>query len=67
MRELVVASWNVHCGVDGWGRPFNVVDGCRAIDADVLVLEETWSADGKTSMAQEVGDALGYRVVDHVP
>ncbi|HUC35683.1 MAG TPA: endonuclease/exonuclease/phosphatase family protein [Acidimicrobiales bacterium] len=60
--HLVVASWNVHSGVDGWGRPFDVVAGCQSIDADVLVLQETWSAEGGESLARKVGEALGYRV-----
>lgn len=64
--EVVVASWNVHSGIDGWGRPFDVVEGCRSIDADVLVLQETWCADGATSIARLVGDALGYRVEESV-
>ena len=62
VAEIVVASWNIHSGVDGWGRPFDVVAGCRSIDADVLVLQETWSADGGFSMARRVGETLGYRV-----
>jgi len=60
--DIVVASWNVHSGVDGWGRPFDVVAGCRSIDADVLVLEETWTPDSGRALARQVADALGYRV-----
>ncbi len=41
--ELVVASFNVHMGVDGWGRPYDVVATCRRLDADVLVLQEAWT------------------------
>lgn len=64
--EVVVASWNVHSGIDGWGRPFDVVAGCRAMDADVIVLQETWSPDGEVSLARRTGDALGYRVEESV-
>jgi len=60
--DIVVASWNVHSGVDGWSRPFDVVEGCRSIDADVLILQETWSSDGGQSLARLVGESLGYRV-----
>jgi endonuclease/exonuclease/phosphatase family metal-dependent hydrolase len=45
--SVVVANFNVHAGVDGWGRPFDVVAACRSIDADVLVLEECWAPGGE--------------------
>jgi endonuclease/exonuclease/phosphatase family metal-dependent hydrolase len=62
---FVVGTFNVHAGVDGWGRPFDVVGACRAIDADVLVLEETWTPEGNPGVACAVGDALGYQVFEH--
>lgn len=62
MLELSVASFNVHAGVDGWGRPFDVVDACRRLDADVLVLQETWIPSTGPGLADEVAAALGYRV-----
>jgi endonuclease/exonuclease/phosphatase family metal-dependent hydrolase len=61
---LSVATFNVHAGVDGWGRPFDVVGACRAIDADVLVLEETWTPESGTGIAAAVGGALGYAVFE---
>ena len=63
---LVVANFNVHAGIDGWGRPFDVVAACRAIDADVLVLEETWTPHEGVGLAQQVAHAAGYRVVERV-
>jgi endonuclease/exonuclease/phosphatase family metal-dependent hydrolase len=62
MHGLVVASFNVHGGVDGFGRPFDVVGACRELDADVLVLQETWSPPSGVALAAQVGDALGYKV-----
>lgn len=62
MSSVVVASYNVHGGVDGFGRPFDVVDACRGLDADVLVLQESWSPDDAPSLARVVGEALGYQV-----
>jgi endonuclease/exonuclease/phosphatase family metal-dependent hydrolase len=62
VTEVVVASWNVHSGVDGWGRPFDVVGGCRALDADVLVLLETWHPDSGPSIGRQVAEDLGYHV-----
>jgi len=57
-----VASYNVHGGVDGWGRPYDAVEVCRRIDADVLVLQESWHPDGGTDLAHRVGESLGYAV-----
>jgi endonuclease/exonuclease/phosphatase family metal-dependent hydrolase len=62
VTEVVVASWNVHSGVDGWGRPFDVVGVCRVLDADVLVLLETWHPDGALSTGQEIAQCLGYKI-----
>ena len=64
MPRLVVASYNVHGGVDGWGRPFDVVDACRRLDADVLMLQESWSPDVGVSTAQDVARQLGYVAVE---
>lgn len=61
---LSVATFNVHAGVDGWGRRFDVVSACREIDADVLVLQETWTPEAGAGMAAAVGAALGYTVVE---
>ncbi len=59
-RSLSIASFNLHAGVDGWGRCFDVVEACRAIDADVLVLQETWTPEDAPGIADTVGEALGY-------
>jgi endonuclease/exonuclease/phosphatase family metal-dependent hydrolase len=63
---LTVANFNMHAGVDGWGRPFDPIAVCAGIDADVLVLEESWTndADGPGSgQAERIAAALGYQVV----
>src|ERR1035441_1932977 len=62
--EFVAASYNVHAGIDGWGRPHDVLGVCRRIDAGVLVLQESWRPEGAKSLAQEVADALGYQVTE---
>jgi endonuclease/exonuclease/phosphatase family metal-dependent hydrolase len=43
--SFTVATFNLHAGIDGWGRPFDPVAACRDLDADVLVLQETWTPD----------------------
>jgi endonuclease/exonuclease/phosphatase family metal-dependent hydrolase len=64
--ELTVASFNVH-----WGRgrrragcaPFDVVAVCRSLEADVVVLQESWAPDDGTAQHDEVAAALGHDVV----
>lgn len=58
----MLGTFNIHAGVDGWGRSFDTVAACRAIDADVLVLEETWSPEDGPGIAQQIADAMGYTV-----
>jgi endonuclease/exonuclease/phosphatase family metal-dependent hydrolase len=70
---LTVANFNMHCGMDGWGRPFDYLAACRSLEADVIVLEETWiplPGDGTDDPAgtakgqpQEIAADLGYQVV----
>ena len=42
---LRVATYNLHAGVDGWGRPTDVVGAAVALDADVLFLQESWRSE----------------------
>lgn len=63
-HAFTVATFNVHAGIDGWGRPYDVMPACRALDADVLVLEETWTGEGTRGIAGEVADAMGYSVFE---
>ena len=58
-----MATFNVHCGVDGWGRPYDVESACRLLDADVLVLQEAWTPREGPGMAHRLGEALGYDVI----
>ena len=63
-RELIVANFNLHAGVDGWGRPFDYIAAAKSIDADVLMLEEVFGAEGKASQAQQIAEELGYSVLE---
>lgn len=40
-----VVTCNLHAGVDGWGRATSVLETVRRLDADLLILPETWRAD----------------------
>ena len=61
MRSCTVASFNLH-----WGRrlrsneSYDVIDACRALDTDVVALQEVWRPDDGTSIAEDVAAALGY-------
>jgi endonuclease/exonuclease/phosphatase family metal-dependent hydrolase len=58
--DLVVASFNVHSGVDGWGRRFDVTGALASLDADVIILQESWTPDVGTGIADEASKQLGY-------
>ena len=45
--DVLVASFNVHAGIDGWGRPYDPLPGCLATDADVLLLVEAFLPDAQ--------------------
>lgn len=62
---LTVVNFNMHAGVDGWGRPFDAIAACETFKADVLVLQETWTNDAEgpgTGQAEQIASVLGYEV-----
>jgi len=61
---LSIANYNMHCGMDGWGRPFDYVAAIASLDADVIVLEEAWTVLGDDSggQAAEAARHLGYQI-----
>jgi endonuclease/exonuclease/phosphatase family metal-dependent hydrolase len=63
---LTVVNYNMHCGMDGWGRPYDYVSVTESFGADVLVLEEAWtSSDDGDGQAERVAARLGYQVATH--
>ena len=63
---LTVANFNMHAGIDGWGRPFDAIAACATFEADVLVLEEAWTNDTEgpgSGQAEQIAAALDYEVV----
>ena len=62
---LSIANYNMHCGIDGWGRPYDYLGSIAALDADVIVLEEAWTPEGDATGGQAHAAArhLGYQVV----
>ncbi len=45
-----VATFNLHAGVDGWGRRTNALEVAIGLDADVLITPETWRGDDGDDM-----------------
>jgi endonuclease/exonuclease/phosphatase family metal-dependent hydrolase len=63
--ELTIASFNTHWGRGPRGldyQAFEVVEACRRLDADVLVLQESWAPDDGPSDHARVAAALGMCV-----
>lgn len=54
-----VATFNLHAGVDGWGRPTRVLDLVKELDADVLILPELWRADDGPDFYEDLSTSLG--------
>jgi endonuclease/exonuclease/phosphatase family metal-dependent hydrolase len=63
---LSIANYNMHCGMDGWGRPYDYVASVSSLAADIIVLEESWTTQGKAEgQAEEAARSLGYQVVTY--
>jgi endonuclease/exonuclease/phosphatase family metal-dependent hydrolase len=63
---LSIANFNMHCGIDGWGRPYDYAASITSLGTDVIVLEEVWTHEGASdSQAEEVAHLLGLQVVSH--
>jgi endonuclease/exonuclease/phosphatase family metal-dependent hydrolase len=56
-----VATFNLHAGVDGWGRPTRVVDHVAALNADVLILPEIWRGDDGHDLFTQVATRLAMK------
>jgi len=65
--SVTLATFNIHMGVDGWGRPHDNAGACRVLDADVIILQENWVPDdGSLSTAAHIAAELGLRVAAEV-
>lgn len=62
VARLTVASYNVHYGRDRRGRTFDVGAVCAALDADLLVIQESWLPDDAESAVDRAAARLGYQV-----
>ena len=56
-----IATFNMHAGVDGWGRPTGAVDGLVALAPDIAILPEMWRGDAGPDLYQEICVRLGAK------
>jgi endonuclease/exonuclease/phosphatase family metal-dependent hydrolase len=54
-----VAAFNLHAGVDGWGRPTRVLEHVASLNADVLILPELWRAESGEDFVATLKTRLG--------
>jgi len=53
-----IATFNLHAGVDGWGRPTAALEGLIGLKPDVAILPEVWRGDSGTDMFVEATRGL---------
>ena len=56
-----VATFNLHAGVDGWGRATRVLEHAKELDADILICPETWRGDDGNDFYDELATGLNMR------
>jgi endonuclease/exonuclease/phosphatase family metal-dependent hydrolase len=68
MPELTIASFNCHAGLqarrNGVCEPYDLDAVLLGIDADVLVVQESWTPDDGIAAARRVADAAGAEVFE---
>lgn len=62
VARLTVASYNAHYGRDMKGRPFDLIEVIRRLDADLLVVQESWIPDDGEGDVDRAAAELGYQV-----
>jgi len=61
--SLSLASLNLHCGLDGRGRPYAVTEAVAALSANVVLVQENWRPRGTDSLARRAALAGGYESI----
>jgi endonuclease/exonuclease/phosphatase family metal-dependent hydrolase len=68
MPELTIASFNCHAGLqarrNGVCHPYDLDQVLLGIDADVVVVQESWAPDGGVAAVRRVSDAIGAEVFE---
>jgi endonuclease/exonuclease/phosphatase family metal-dependent hydrolase len=68
MVELSLASFNTHYGLRPGrpaGVPYDLTSALRALDADVLVVQEVWRPDDGPSVVDDAARELGLAIHHH--
>lgn len=61
--SIGIASLNAHFGIGGDGKPFDIVDACRSLDAEVIALQEVWWPDQGHGWVEQLS-SVGYQVAE---
>jgi endonuclease/exonuclease/phosphatase family metal-dependent hydrolase len=56
-----VVTFNLHAGVDGWGRRTSAVEVAIGLDPDVLITPETWRGDDGDDIYATLSSSLGMQ------
>lgn len=56
-----VATFNLHAGVDGWGRPTGVLEHACSLGADILICPELWRGDDGTDFFEDLSSRLSMK------
>jgi endonuclease/exonuclease/phosphatase family metal-dependent hydrolase len=51
-------TFNLHAGVDGWGRPTRALDAVKELNADVMILPELWRSDEGHDFFEDLRSSL---------
>lgn len=62
-ESISIASLNAHYGVGTDSQPYDLVDACRSLDADVIALQEVWWPDGGGGWLRDMRRA-GYQLAE---
>jgi endonuclease/exonuclease/phosphatase family metal-dependent hydrolase len=68
MPELKITSFNCHAGLrarrNGTCEPYDLLGALRGFDADVIVMQESWTPDGGSAAIRQFGDEVGGQVFE---